>query len=141
MEGAGVMFTQANKMKLQRLMQGMSQAQEWLDNGEIDDNEFADLSQQLQQRIAPLAQQQQQEEQQAKQKAYQEAMEQHSQMEAMEMQAAKMRADAFHDRLVPVVDPTDPNKWAVMYEKSRGVWEAIPFQKGGGEATEGPSDG
>lgn len=129
-------FTQAENIKLQRLQQAMSQAQEWLDNSEIDENEFADLAQQIQGRMGPLQQKKQQAEQAAKQAAYQEAMEQHAQMVAMEQRANEMKAQNFAQVVAKYQDPMDPTRIASFYPDRNGGWTEITFA--GTEEKEAP---
>lgn len=124
---AASQFSTADRMYLARLQQAQSQADKSLHDGEIDDRAHQGLSQQIQQRAAPLVQRQQQAQQQAEQEQHRQMMMQHSAMEAMNQQAAEYRAQNFHARVVPFIDPIS-RRMGHYYEEKPNVWKEMEFK-------------
>lgn len=121
-------FTQADSIKAQRLQQALSQAQQSLDDGEIEPRDHQALVGQIMQQLAPLMERQQQQKQQMQQEAEAEMTRQHAHLQAMEQQAAVFRAQGLLERIVTIVDPMDPTRVAKLYEASPGKWEEIKFE-------------
>ncbi len=121
-------FTKADELQAQRLQAADSKATEEFNDGNLSETEYGKLKQHIGQRLGPLLQRQQADQQQKKQQMFQEQMEQHAQQEAMAQQAAKMRAEGFHDRVVDYFDPLT-NKSAKFYESAPNKWEELKFEE------------
>lgn len=128
-------FTQADKLHANRLQQALSTVRKALDDGDIDEQAYAAVTQQIQQRLQPIMERQKQSDEQALKAQQDMQMKQHAHLQAMEAQARKFRAETFSEGLVTMPDPFT-GKVAHFVETSPNQWEKIDF--GGGEKSEKP---
>ncbi len=121
-----VEITPADTIRLTRLKNKMSQAQEAVDNGTLSPPEGQQMMAKLQAGIMPIQQRMQIAQAQQKQEAEKAMQEQVAHMEVLQQQNAEFRAQNLEKRIAVIENPKTGEK-AHMYEGKPDHWERVEW--------------
>lgn len=131
-------WTKNDDISLARHSQNLGAVNQLLDDGEITQEEHADMMRQIMPLLQRLQQRKQQSDQQAQQQAQQQLMQATAQQQAMDLHNRQYRAQSFKDGVAEFTDPAS-GRTAHFFEDRPGHWQEIEYKdhKGQEEALNG----